>query len=240
MNEWLDLSWNERESLVTRVVGRAQMERGTRVLWVLQDGVRWLFLPRGVYDIGADLLEVRAARRLLGGLPEVRGASLGMPRKFSLASHILIRALPLLAHEAPVDSDRDRYSDEDDSDVNALYVFPDEFESLESASGGQLCGSEEWEAGIRLLGSDAAFFASGVFPPEDLMRSLGPSRAAGNWTWALPHYCRDAGLRALVRRGGAASQWPFQTQEEWLLTLPSAVFEVDSNEACVVRPIRHL
>jgi hypothetical protein len=228
-------------------LGEVPVRRVAGSSLVLLDETWWLLVARGTYVVGQRVEErlwVETHHRDL--LPELEWIS---PHERTLTDDLLVRATPILVHEAPsIDLDRERLVDDLDLDEasdppEALYVHEDEIElvsrDLGWASddvGPRFLESDEWEIAIRLLGADAPYFSGGSPPSERALRDAEDPHAGHGALWGMPHFCRDGDL--WVRRGGPLLAWPFQDDREWALTIPSLRYGPFEPDTCLLRPCR--
>ena len=126
------MSNDEHLRTIRARLGEVPVRSGAGSCLVLLDETWWLFVPRGTYVVGQRAEErawIEAHHRDL--LHELEWTP---PHERTLTDDLLVRAIPILAHEAPsLDLDRERLvddlaHDEASDPPEALFVHEDEIE----------------------------------------------------------------------------------------------------------------
>ena len=241
------MSNDEHLRTIRARLGEVPVRSGAGSCLVLLDETWWLFVPRGTYVVGQRAEErawIEAHHRDL--LHELEWTP---PHERTLTDDLLVRAIPILAHEAPsLDLDRERLvddlaHDEASDPPGALFVHEDEIELVSRDLGWarhdvgpRFLESDEWEIAIRLLGAEAPYFSGDRPPSERALRGAEDPHADHGALWGMPHFCRDGDL--WIRRGGPLLAWPFQDPREWALTIPSLRYGPFEPDTCLLRPCR--
>jgi hypothetical protein len=241
------MSIDEQLRTIRARLGDVPVRCGASSYVVQLDETWWLFVPRGTYVVGQrDEERAWVARHHRDLLPQLDWIP---PHERTLTDDLLVRATPILVHEAPsIDLDRERLMDDLDLDdtsdrPEALHVYEDEIELVSRDLGWpshdvgpRFLSSDEWEIAIRHLGADGPYFHRGKPPSERALRDAEDPHARHGALWGMPHFCREGDL--WIRRGGPLLAWPFQDPREWALTIPSLRHGPFDPDTCLLRPCR--